>query len=329
VLDVDELLSEFPEIAQISPIRAKSVFSILSEDLTPKHWQVLAEEIREEIKSGCTGVVILHGTDTMHYTSAALSFMLQKLPVPVVLVGAQRSPDRGSSDNRQNLISALLAAKSDIATVSLCMHSTVNDDSCLLHLGTKVRKLHSSRRDAFKSVNRLPIAKIFPKEKRIEPLSSYDKRGNSPELEFDNKINGNVGLLYAHPGIKPQLVDKFADYDGIVVAGTGFGHVSTNPSNDKLALPVIGNLKALIDSDVKVVMAPQTIFGRVNLNVYSAGRLLKEIGVIGDGCDFTPETALVKLMWVLGHEKKYAKVKKEMETNIAGEITERSLLIDE
>ncbi len=319
-----DLVTSFPELKEIANIDAKKIFDIFSEDMTPDHWKIIAEEVAKEIKSKTDGIVITHGTDTMHYTSAALSFMLQNLPSPVVLVGSQRSSDRGSSDNLVNLVCSTIAAvKSDVAEVSVCMHGEMDDNFCYLHQGTKVRKMHTTRRDAFQSINVSPFAKILFNEKKIEYLrNDYRKRNSKEKFVLDDKMNSNVGIVYIHPGIKPKLLESMKrDYDGIVIAATGLGHVPTNPSKDKLTKSLIPSIKSLVDSGVPVVISPQTIFGRVDLNVYSSGRILKDAGVIGDGADWTPETAMVKLMWVLGHTKKMKDVKEIMEKNIAGEIS--------
>lgn len=323
-----DLLLSFPKLKEIANIKGRKLFDLFSEDMTPNHWQIIAKEVAKEIKAGVDGVVLMHGTDTMHYTSAALSFMLQNLPVPVVLVGAQRSSDRGSSDNEMNLLSAVItAANSDIAEVTVCMHGSMSDDFCYVHQGTKVRKTHTSRRDTFQSINVLPFAKVWYLEKKIEYLrDDFRKKDKERKLKLDTKINPNVGLIYFHPGIKPEFIEALAKfYDGIVIAGTGLGHVSTNPFNDKYAKSLVPSLKSLINSGIPVIIAPQTIFGRINLNVYTSGRILNEIGVIGNGCDWLPEVALVKLMFVLGHTKDMKKVRELMLTNIAGEITDISI----
>ncbi|MEM5853536.1 MAG: Glu-tRNA(Gln) amidotransferase subunit GatD [Candidatus Aenigmatarchaeota archaeon] len=320
-----DLLSTFPEIGEMANIKARKLFDLFSEDMTPSHWQIIAREVEKEVKDGCDGVVLMHGTDTLHYTSAALSFMLRDLPVPVVLVGAQRSSDRGSSDNAMNLSCSVLAAsKSDVAEVCVCMHASMNDDFCFLHQGTKIRKMHTSRRDAFQSVNVLPFAKVWYQEKRIEYLRYDFNRRGKRSLKVDDKINPNVALIHVYPGIKPEFIESLSKYfEGVVLAGTGLGHVPTNPGNDKLAKSLLPAIKTLISSGIPVVIAPQTIFGRLNLNVYSSGRLLDEAGVIGNGCDWLPETAFVKLAWVLGHTKDMKKIKEMMLTNYAGEISKR------
>jgi glutamyl-tRNA(Gln) amidotransferase subunit D len=322
-----DLLLSFPELKEIANIEGRKLFDLFSEDMTPKHWQIIAKEVAKEIKKGVDGIVLMHGTDTMHYTSAALSFMLQDLPVPVVLTGAQRSSDRGSSDNAMNLLcSVLTAVKSDIAEVVVCMHGTSSDDFCHVHQGCKVRKMHTSRRDTFRSINVLPYAKVWYLERKIEySRKDFRKRDKKRELKLDTKINPNVGLIYFHPGMKPELIENLSKfYDGVVIVATGLGHVSANPGKDKFAKSLIPGLKRLIDSGIPVVFAPQTLYGRLNLNVYSTGRLLKEIGVIGHGCDWLPEVALVKLMFVLGHTKNMKKIKELMLTNIAGEISNQT-----
>lgn len=320
-----DLLGSFPQLKEIANVKGRELFRLFSEDMTPEHWKIIARETAKEISSGAQGIVITHGTDTIAYTASALSFMLQNLPVPVVMVGAQRSSDRGSSDNLINLLCATHAAvHSNIAEVSVCMHATSSDDYCYVHQGNKVRKLHTSRRDAFRSVNVLPFAKAWP-DGKIEYLrENYSKRSDR-KLRIDDKINPDVGMIQAYPGIKADFVeDAKRFFDGLVICGTGLGHIPTNPTKEKFAESLVPAVKSLIDSGVPVVIAPQTIYGRLNMNVYTAGRLLKEAGVIGDGMDWLPETALVKLMWVLGHTKDMEKIKDMMEMNFAGEISERT-----
>ncbi len=322
-----DLVNSFPDLKNMANIRGKKLFDLLSEDMSPEHWKMIAEEVTGEIENGADGVVLMHGTDTLHYTSSALSFMLSNLPVPVVLVGAQRSSDRGSSDNYMNLIcSVLTATKSDMASVVACMHGTMNDDYCYVHSGVKVRKLHTSRRDAFKSVNALPLAKVWFEERRIEYMrDDYPKRDKDRKVRLDTRIDPNVALIYAYPGMKPELIEGLKKhYDGVVVAGTGIGHVPVNPYNDKLAKSVLPAIKSLIDSNIPVVLAPQTIFGRINMNIYTAGRMIEEAGVIGHLCDWLPEVALVKLMVALGRTRDMKKVREFMLTNVAGEISERT-----
>ena len=321
-----DLMRNLPELEKITSFHTKSLFAMLSEDMSPTHWSVAAEAVKAEISNGVKGIVILHGTDTMHYSSAALSYMLQDTPVPIVFVGAQRSPDRPSTDARLNILNAsYLAKEGPIAEVGVCMHATTNDTYCYFHPGTKVRKMHTSARPAFKTINTLPLARADFTKELIEPLKKHRRRGEG-KLKFDNRVNENVALIYAHPGLKPKLIDSLADYDGIVLAGTGLGHVSTDPFKAPHVKSVLPEIRALCDSGIPIMMASQCIYGRVNLNVYTAGRLLQEAGVIGSDADWTPEAAYAKLCWVLGHEKDPKKVGEEMMRPIAGDITPRSMV---
>lgn len=323
-----ELLSSFP-FAKGMNLRPQMLFSLLSEDMSPLHWAKIAQAAFKEIQGGAEGVVITHGTDTMHYTSSALSFMLQNLPCPIIFTGSQRSSDRGSSDAESNMHASLLAAKSDLSGVYVCMHEGLSDGNCLLHFGTKVRKMHTTRRDAFRSIGCLPAARVFLEKGTVQKISlRCTARDPSKKANLDTKSNPNVAMIYSYPGIKPSAFSRLSDYDGVVAIGTGIGHLPANCGNDPLASSVIPAVKDLIDSGVSVVLASQAIYGRVDMNVYATGRVLREIGVIGHLCDFTPEAAYAKLIWVLGHEKKQEKVRAMMETDIAGEITGRSELTE-
>lgn len=273
-------------------------------------------------------MVLTHGTDTMHYTSAALSFMLQNLPCPIILTGSQRSSDRGSSDASSNLKCALAAAKADISGVFICMHENLSDDSCSLLFGTKVRKLHTTRRDAFRSINVLPAARIFSANEKVEKISSVcPARKPDARPQVDTKMNTNVAMQYIYPGVKPAAITALSEYDGIVLVGMGLAHLPVNLGNDKLSIPILKEVRQLVQSGIPVVLASQCIYGRLDMDVYTNGKVLREAGLIGNLCDMTPETAYVKLMWVLGHEKKIEKVKQQMETSLVGEISERTEIV--
>ncbi|AAL81585.1 Glu-tRNA(Gln) amidotransferase GatDE subunit D [Pyrococcus furiosus DSM 3638] len=308
----EELAKAVPEIFEIANIKPKLLFNIFSEDMKPKHWIEIAHETAKALNSGNEGVVIAHGTDTMGYTAAALSFMLRNLTKPVVLVGAQRSSDRPSSDAAMNLICATRMAVSDAAEVMVVMHGETSDTYCLAHRGTKVRKMHTSRRDAFRSINDIPIAKIWS-DGKIEFLRDDYRKRSEGEVWVDDKLEEKVALVKVYPGMSAELIDFLVDkgYKGIVIEGTGLGHT---PSD------LIPSIKRAVDEGVAVCMTSQCLYGRVNLNVYATGRKLLKAGVIP--CeDMLPETAYVKLMWVLGHTNDLREAKKMMLTNYAGEIT--------
>ncbi|MBS3069647.1 Glu-tRNA(Gln) amidotransferase subunit GatD [Candidatus Micrarchaeota archaeon] len=319
-----EIVESFPDISRISKIKSRVLFQLLSEDMTPKHWGIAAAEAADEIKEGAQGVVLMHGTDTMGYTSAALSFMLQELPVPVVLTGSQRSTDRPSTDANTNIVCAMHAAKADIAQVLVCMHKGMDDSACSLHSGVRVRKMHTSRRDAFVSVNAKPVGEVDAVSGIVRAHGECVKRDAGRKLKLFEKVNGNVALVWVYPGMDGKFVKKLSDFDGVVLAGSGLGHAPVNAFGAKGANSILPALGKIIEKGTLVAMAPQTIFGRVNMNVYTTGRMLLEAGVVGNMCDWLPEVAYAKMCWALGQEKNPAKAAELMLKNIAGEISERS-----
>lgn len=304
-----ELAFSVPDVFDICNVKTEVVYQMFSEDIEIKHWQKLAKTTAEELNNGSNGVIIPHGTDTLGYTSAALSFMLKNLSGPVVLVGAQRSSDRPSSDAVLNLIAATtVASKSDIGEVVAVMHESTSDTSLIIHRGTKVRKIHTSRRDAFKTINDVPIGLFENGEIKIQ--SSYKKKTKG-KVSVDDKMEKDVGMIYSYPGLEPQ---DLPDKKGIVLVGTGLGHVPKK---------IIQRIKELTKKGTIFAMTSQCFFGRINMNVYSTGRDLLKIGIIP--CeDMLPETTFVKLMWALAHGKNRDDVEKIMKTNIAGEISKRT-----
>jgi glutamyl-tRNA(Gln) amidotransferase subunit D len=311
----EDLIRANPELLLHANIKGEAVLNILSENMKPEYWVKTARSIADEINGGADGVVVAHGTDTMHYTSAALSFILDT-PVPVVVTGAQRSSDRPSSDAFMNIISSVIAAKSDIAEVTLCMHAEEDDSYCYLHRGTKVRKMHTTRRDTFRSVNSLPIAKIKKgKLKLIDKNSAHKKRDNG-NVQLHDQLEDKVAFIKSYPGIEVDIIDYHIDkgFRGMVLEGTGLGHCPEN------LLPALERAK---DEDIPIIMTSQCFYGLVNMNVYSTGRKILSEGVIS-ASDMLPETAYVKLVWTLGQTDNIDEVKKIIQTNIAGEIGEKS-----
>ncbi|MCK4475736.1 MAG: Glu-tRNA(Gln) amidotransferase subunit GatD [Methanophagales archaeon] len=316
----EDILEAIPELGQIGDIKGKVIYSILSENMRAEYWRKLAAEVYNEIKNGAEGIIVTHGTDTMGYTAAALSFMVQT-PVPIVLVGSQRSADRPSSDAAMNAICAAKVACSDLAEVVVVMHGSTSDNFCFIHRGTKVRKMHTSARDAFQSVNDVPIGKVYYdtsniEKIRLEFLSAYKKRGEK-ELELKDKFEEKCCLVKFYPGADPAILDFFVEqgYKGIVLEGTGLGHVSAE---------WIPGVARAIERGISVVMTSQCLYGTICDRVYDTGRDLLHAGII-EGDDMLPETALVKLMWVLGQTTDMEEVRHLMHENIAGEIKGRSV----
>jgi glutamyl-tRNA(Gln) amidotransferase subunit D len=312
----EELLSSIPEIGKYASIgNVITPFTKLSGEMDSDDWISLANVCFEELqKPEIKGVILTQGTDTLHFTSSALSFMIRNLSKPLIVVGAQRSSDRGSSDSPFNLLCASHLALSEAAEVGVCMHGTTSDDYCLFLRGTKVRKMHTSRRDTFRPVNTIPIAKVTPGGK-IDFLSKYNKRSNR-EMRLDAVFEKNVALIKIFPGMSGKIFD-FYDQNGCkgyILEGTGLGH--TNPN-------IHSFIKKITDKGIPVFMTSQTVYGRINLNVYSYGRQLKDINVTGLE-DMLSETAYVKLGWILAHTQDAEEVKKMMLTPLSGEIEENT-----
>ncbi|MBA2857764.1 glutamyl-tRNA(Gln) amidotransferase subunit D [Methanococcus maripaludis] len=310
----DDLIRAVPELMDVANIKGKVILNILSENMLPKYWKMTADAINEEIENGAEGIVIAHGTDTMHYTASALSFMVNS-EVPIILVGAQRSSDRPSSDAALNIIAAVKAATEPIKGVYVLMHGETGDTVCHLHEGTKVRKLHSSRRDAFKSVNNSPIAEINPFTKKVTYLRDVKSQDRSKikEVVLNTNLEEKVALIKVYPGIDSEILKFYVDngYKGIILEGTGLGHAPET---------FFEGIDYANENNVLVAMTTQTINGRVNMNVYSNGRELQAKGVIP--CeDMLSEVAFVKLMHLLGNYE-FKEAKELMSKNIAGEINE-------
>lgn len=312
----DDIMDAIPELADIACFKGRVLSMIFSEDMNTSVWMSLARAAYEDIKNGADGIIVTHGTDTLMYTAAALSFMVQS-PVPIVVVGAQRSSDRPSSDNAMNMICAATVAASDIAGVSVVMHGTTSDDYCNVHRGTKVRKLHTSMRTAFQTVNEAPQARVDYNTRSVTKISDYTKRGEK-ELKLADKMDERCALVKFYPGMTPDIIDYYGEkgYRGIVLEGTGLGHVNTS------WMPTV---KKAVDSGMVIVMCSQCINGRVCDRVYSTGIDLLKAGVI-EGEDMLAEVALVKLMWAFGQSQDPKEVARIMRTDIAGEIHWRSTL---
>jgi glutamyl-tRNA(Gln) amidotransferase subunit D len=316
-LSASDLYGVVPELSDLAQVDTQILFSLYSENITSEHWTTMAKTIAHHIEHGAKGVVVAHGTDTMAYTAAALSFALQNLPVPVIVVGAQRSSDRPSSDAATNLIGAVKAAAyAPFAEVAIAMHETVADTSIVFNRGTKVRKCHTSRRDTFKPINASPIARITDSQITML-ITEYKKRDPAAKLVLKPDFTEKVALVKFHPGLDPSVIDFYVQkgFKGILLEGSGLGHVSKY---------CFDSIKKAVTKGVLVALASQCIWGRVNMNVYDTGRDLLSIGVIPTE-DMFPETALVKLMWALAQTNDLQQAKILFQTNIAQEYSPRTL----
>lgn len=284
---------------------------ILSENMTPEIWQNIGNLVKESQMVG-RSTIILHGTDTMAYTASALAFMFRSLHRPVILVGSQRSSDRPSTDAFLNLEAALEFSRINIGEVGICMHSSISDTSVSLLRGVRTRKMHSSRRDAFRSPGVPPMAAYVNGSTSLNPDTTPC---STDSLDFKPSLEKKVSLVYFHPMMEPEDFSALSEGKKIVViAGTGMGHVSS-----KLFEP----LKELSKEGTRFMMTTQCLGGRVDLDVYSTGRRLTELGVIPLG-DMFPETALVKAMHVAANYPD-EKFRETMISNMRGEILSREV----
>ena len=312
VLTAEELNSSVPELAKIANVDAEVLFSEYSENIMPEHWLKIAEKLKEYSTSDYSGIIIAHGTDTMHYTSSFLSFALAGFPIPIALVGSQRSSDRASSDAALNLMGAikfLVGCKTN--GVYIVMHQDENDETIACHLGTRVRKNHTSKRGAFQTIGSNPAFIIVNDQIQRNMKDEFFK-----VKEFQPRINLNtkVALVKYHPGYDPSLLGKIIEmnYSGIIFEGTGLGHIGKT---------MYDNVKKANEKGMFLGMTSQCIDGRVGMTVYESGRDLLNLGIISLE-NMIPEVALVKAMWALGNSETLEDVKQIMLQNIASEISD-------
>ncbi len=310
-----ELYGSVPELGEICNLETEKLFGVFSENMAREQYIRLAQRIGEEIEAGVDGIVIGHGTDTMHHTAAVLTFMVQNPPIPIVMVGSQRSSDRPSSDAALNLMHAVkAAAEGDIAGVMVCMFGPTSDEYGLLHSGCRVRKMHSSYRSTFRTVGDIPLATID--RERIVPLhDDYPRRREDRHVAIKAVYEDRVMILYYYPGMRPDLVDAIVDtgYRGIVIAGTGLGHVNK---------PLYPALERAAKKNVHMYMTVQTLWGYTQMYVYETGREIMGLGVVPIA-NMLPEVAYMKLCWALGQTNDQDEVRRIMQTPISDEITDR------
>jgi glutamyl-tRNA(Gln) amidotransferase subunit D len=310
-----ELYGAVPELADICNITTEKIFAVFSENMGPEQYKALAIAVGKEIEKGTHGIIIGHGTDTLHHTAAALTFMIQNSPVPIVLVGSQRSSDRPSSDAALNLMhAAYTAGHSDIAEVMVSMFGPTSDEYGFLHRGTRVRKMHSSYRSTFRTIGDIPLAKVT--RNSVTPLKEhYNHRRKDTKVTVLPYFEEKVTILYYYPNMQPDMIDSLVDngYKGIVIAGTGLGHVNK---------PLYPAIRRAVEKGVHIYMTVQTLWGYVHMYVYDTGRDLMAMGVV-PAENMLPEVAYIKLGWVLGQTTDPVEVKRMMLTSINDEITER------
>ncbi len=291
-------------------LNVEIIESILSENMNPDHWVSIARKVNKTLESD-EAVVLLHGTDTMTYTSSALSFMFEKQAHPIILTGSQRSSDRPSTDAFENIGSSVRFAMENIGEVGICMHSSTSDGSSALLRGVRSRKMHTTRRDAFKAIGGGTIATMSNGSVHLHDV----RKETDSETLFNDRIDKAAGIYYFNPVSTGEDLERFArDKKAIVIMATGLGHIS------ELLFPAI---RDLTDGGKHILVTSQCLHGRVDLNVYASGRHLLEAGALPLQ-DMLPEVALTKSMHLLAnHPDEFRTL---MCQNLRGEITDRSLV---
>ena len=303
-ITAEQLVNSVKALDEVANVSAEPLFSLASEDMKPKHWEGMATKVKEMHDKNNHGIVIGHGTDTMSYSAAALSFQLPEISNPVVFTGAQRSPDRPSSDAHLNLVGAAKVAMSDLGEISIAMHETTDEENVAIWRGNRARKTHSSKRDAFRTPNEGPLGIVKDK---IEWKDKY--RSTVENTTIQAGFDENIGMVWSHPGLKIEDWENIVSRkNGVVIAGTGLGHINSD---------LLGAIEKT-SKDIPVAMSSQCLSGSTNLNVYRNGRKLLERGVI-ETYDMLPETALVKMMWLSKHH--HDNVRDMMGQNLVGEIS--------
>jgi glutamyl-tRNA(Gln) amidotransferase subunit D len=314
----EELYSLFPELSEIASIKPEIVLTAYSENLEPSHWETIAKKVSEVVAKGVSGVILTMGTDTMGYTAAALSFALKGLPVPLFVVGSQRSSDRPSTDAFLNLVgAATMAVQADLSGVYVVMHADTSDERLAVHLGTRVRKNHTSARDAFESMGVEPVAYWSRQGTEVTRRAPPPPRGKGGRFHAKPKFDPRVALVKFYPSMSQEYLAALlgSGLRALVIEGTGLGHI--NNKNIEL-------VKKFVEGGGVVCMTSQCLWGRVDMNVYDTGRDLLKAGVVPLQ-DMLPETALAKLMWALANSKSAEEARVVMQEDLAGEMTARSV----
>jgi glutamyl-tRNA(Gln) amidotransferase subunit D len=319
-----QILNTTPELKKIANIQSVFISNIMSEDIRFKDYKKIINAIKQELKTKTKGIIVSHGTDTLSLTATALSFAFENPQIPIILVGSQRSSDRGSSDSTMNLVCAAeFITKTDFKGVAICMHKSMSDDICSILPATKTKKMHTSRRDAFKVINGKEIANINYKTKKVNFTT---KLKQNKESIIKDKFEDKIAIIKTYPNMYPDLINTLIEkkYKGLILESSGIGQA---PTNTKENLPNYNALKKFINSGGFVILTSNCIFGRVHPHIYTNCRRLEDIGIIF-GEDMLTETAFIKLAWLLGNYKK-SEVKELITKNLRGEISKRTKIEEE
>ena len=303
-INMEEFLNYVPRIHELCELHAIQQMNLDSTNMQPKHWIEIMKAVKGNYER-YDGFVILHGTDTLAYTAAALSYLIQNSQKPIVLTGAQKPIDQDISDAKSNLIQSILYAISEESTNV----SFVFDGEVIA--GTRGRKVRSKSFNAFSSVN-FPHKAVI----RDNKVFHYIEETISKPVQFYEKLKERVVVLQLIPGMTADILDYFKGrYDAVVIEGFGVGGI---PSCEELKFKE--KTEELLDEDVEVVITTQVPMEGSNLDVYEVGRVFKQNKRILEAYDMTIEAIVTKLMWVLAHSHSHEEVRKLFYTKINFDI---------
>ena len=299
-----DLLSHIPEIARICHVETLQLFNLDSTNLTPSHWLQIAQTLEAHYKE-YDGFVVTHGTDTMAYTAAALSYLIQNSPKPIVLTGAQQSIGSRETDARRNLLDAFRYAASETAWGV----TVVFDGQAIL--GTRARKMRTKSYNAFASIG-YPEAAII-RDGQVYPILSRPK---DQAVQFNLSLNPNVFVLKLTPGIRAHLLELLLpEYDALILEGFGVGGVPSYADQD-----FIRAVKLWTEAGKPVIMTTQVTYEGSDLGVYQVGHVIKTRHSVLEAYDMTPEAALTKTMWLLAQSEDFQDFRRRFHVPVQHDI---------
>jgi L-asparaginase len=305
--NIEELLEFVPEVSAICHLTGMHVMNIDSTNMNPEFWIQIGAVIKENYKD-YDGFVITHGTDTMAYTSAGLSYLLQNHQKPIVVTGAQYSIEEFGSDAKQNLSDAIRYALEGVPGVFIAFDGKIIN-------GTRAMKVKTKSLDAFQSVNYPYVAKVKYGKVYHDGMirSRYLEKADNLEtqkLHFDSEICQDVMVLKLFPGISPVTFDLVKGvFKGVIIESFGIGGIPFENHN------IIMKVKELVEADIPVVVTTQCLEEGIDFEVYEVGKKLVESNII-IAKDMNTEAIVAKLMWALAKGQSMAEVKHLMEKPI-------------
>lgn len=301
-VDINRLVSYVPKINHICNFDCISIMNVDSSNMSPQLMASIADSIADNY-SRYDGFVVTHGTDTMAYTAAGLSYMISNLTKPVILTGSQLPIEADNTDAINNLYDAFLCACDDFKGIYIAFNGK-------LISGTHAMKIRTIGFDAFISVN-APYAALIENgviTRCSDTKSSARSSSDTLPLTVDTRLCSDIMVLKIFPGMGTDIMDYIkSNYKGVIIESYGIGGIPNSGSD------MIAKIHELIDAGIAVVITTQCLYEGINLNVYEVGRTLAKQDIISGG-NMTTEALVMKLMWALAHFDTLDKIKEYIES---------------